>query len=247
MNNTRRLNALLWTINVLLIIGIVAFAFTVFAPSKRHVCDLAPPVSFDLDSRPRECLEVGPLSALPNPLLHSKHDVPGIDVHLIGTDRIAGDLRSDTAYLFIASRKLHVNAYVGEPIRDTGGRDVPEMAGWRLKSITSKGAVFATPQGERSLDLVQGPATVATATPRSDLDLAADLFKDGRIEDACVVFEEALRRHPSSDAVYAFIKRAGEEVLVSMLNSKDGKLKAIGYRLFELAKPGGDRRRTANV
>jgi len=31
------------------------------------------------------------------------------------------------------------------------------------------------------------------------------------------------------------------EVIVSMMNSKDEKLKMIGYRLFEMAKPGGER------
>ncbi|HKS16780.1 MAG TPA: hypothetical protein VJU16_05670 [Planctomycetota bacterium] len=247
MITAKRANALLWTGNVLLILGILPFALHE-RPVRKHPAPEAlppkPPQDHSWDTQA--------LARLINPLLEVVPEPVADLVCLIGTDRIAGDVRSETAYLFIASRKLHVNAYVGEPIRDIGGREVPEFAGWRLKAITSKGAVFATPHGDRSLELVQGPATVATAAPRpddarTDLDIAADLFKDGRVEDACVMFEEALRRGPSCDAVYAFFKRAGEEVLAAMLNSKDEKLRMIGYRLFELAKPGGDRRRTANV
>ena len=152
---------------------------------------------------------------------------------------------ADTAYLFLTGRKLYVNAYVGEPIRE-GGLEVSELSGWQLKSITSKGAVFSTPKGEVSLGLSQGPASLAAATPgsadrRTPLDVAVELFKDGRLEDACAVFEEAIRQRPASAAVYAFMKRAGEDVIASLMNSKDEKIRAIGYRLFELAKPGGER------
>ena len=254
MITAKRANALLWTGNVLLIFGIVPFALDSFVLHDRTARIVDSPQPLPLKLSGGDSWDTLALSRFSNPLVEVVPE-PLIDlICLIGTDRIAGDLRSQTAYLFIASRKLHVNAYVGEPIRDIGGWEVPEMAGWRLKSITSKGAVFATPQGDRSLDLVQCPATVAAATPGPDdtrtvLDVAVELFKDGRLEDACVVFEEAFRQPLSSAAVYDFVKRAGEDAIASMMNSKDERIREIGYRIFELAKPGGERirPRTANA
>lgn len=46
------------------------------------------------------------------------------------------------------------------------------------------------------------------------------------------------QRKAASDLVYAFMLRVGQEVVVGMINSTDPQIKAMGYRLLEMAKPG---------
>ncbi|HYF00936.1 MAG TPA: HEAT repeat domain-containing protein, partial [Planctomycetota bacterium] len=73
---------------------------------------------------------------------------------------------------------------------------------------------------------------------RSLLQEATDLYKRGKNAEASSKFEEAFQMQPSSDQVYAFIKRAGEDLVAGMMNSTDRKMQDVGKRLFELAKPG---------
>jgi HEAT repeat protein len=73
---------------------------------------------------------------------------------------------------------------------------------------------------------------------RKLLNDGIDLYKRGKYAEAHAKFEEALQKKPDSDLVYAFIKRAGEDLVASMMSSPDAQMKADGYRLFELAKPG---------
>ena len=240
MINAKRANAFIWTINVLLIAGIFVITIQLFLFPKPRIRDVKPVEPLPIENLLVERVEP-PEIPLPSPV-----------VLLIGIDRIKDDSAA-TAYLYLVGRKIYVNAYAGEVIRDaTTGREVSELSGWRLKSITSKGAVFSTPLGEQTLALAPGPDSLVAAASgpaeaRTTLDVAVELLKDGRVEDACVVLEEAFRQRPSTDAVYAFLKRVGEEVLASMMNSRDERIRTIGYRIFELAKPSGDRVRTSNA
>ena len=70
------------------------------------------------------------------------------------------------------------------------------------------------------------------------LQEATDFYSEGRFEVASSRFEEAFQMKPNSDQVDAFIKRAGEDVVASMMNSPERKMQDVGRRLFELAKPG---------
>ncbi len=65
-----------------------------------------------------------------------------------------------------------------------------------------------------------------------------DLYKRGKYQEASVKFEEAFQMQPSSDQVYAFIKRAGDDLVAGMMNSPERKMQDVGRRLMELAKPG---------
>jgi HEAT repeat protein len=65
-----------------------------------------------------------------------------------------------------------------------------------------------------------------------------DLYKKGKYAEASSKFEEAFQMKPSSDQVYAFIKRAGEDLIGRMMNDTDRKMQDVGRRLMEMAKPG---------
>jgi HEAT repeat protein len=73
---------------------------------------------------------------------------------------------------------------------------------------------------------------------RQLLGEGTDLYKKGKYAEASSKFEEAFQMKPSSDQVYAFIKRAGEDMIGRMMNDPDRKIQDIGRRLMELAKPG---------
>ncbi len=73
---------------------------------------------------------------------------------------------------------------------------------------------------------------------RTLLDEGTKLYKGGKYQEASAKFEEAFQAKPSSDLVYAYIKRAGEDLVAGMMNSPEPKIRDIGSRLFELAKPG---------
>jgi HEAT repeat protein len=66
----------------------------------------------------------------------------------------------------------------------------------------------------------------------------SDLYKRGKYQEASSKFEEAFQMQPSSDAVYAFMKRVGEDMIARMMNDPDRKIQDIGRRIYELAKPG---------
>lgn len=73
---------------------------------------------------------------------------------------------------------------------------------------------------------------------RVALQEGMDLYKRGKYQEASSKFEEAFQMKPDSDQVYAFIKRAGEDLVAGMMNSPEKNMQNIGRRLFELAKPG---------
>lgn len=73
---------------------------------------------------------------------------------------------------------------------------------------------------------------------RQLLQEGTELYKRGKYPEASSKFEEAFQMKPSSDQVYAFIKRAGEDMIGRMMNDADRKMQDTGRRLMELAKPG---------
>ncbi|HLY73490.1 MAG TPA: HEAT repeat domain-containing protein [Planctomycetota bacterium] len=73
---------------------------------------------------------------------------------------------------------------------------------------------------------------------RQLLGEGTDLYKKGKWAEASSKFEEAFQLKPSSDQVYAFIKRAGEDMIGRMMNDPDRKIQDVARRLMELAKPG---------
>jgi HEAT repeat protein len=73
---------------------------------------------------------------------------------------------------------------------------------------------------------------------RQLLGEGTDLYKKGKYPEASSKFEEAFQMKPSSDQVYAYLQRAGMDMLGKMMNDPDRKIQDIGRRLAELAKPG---------
>ncbi len=65
-----------------------------------------------------------------------------------------------------------------------------------------------------------------------------DLYKRGKYAEAASKFEEAFQMKPSNDQVYAFMKRAGDDIIAGMMNHPDRKIQDLGRRIYELAKPG---------
>src|SRR5262245_40772070 len=123
MINAKRANAFLWIGNVFLIIGIVAFAFQFLILPEARAIDVAPPISLPPLVQQVDLIDSQALGKLPNPLLPPKPTVPGTEkesgpIRLIGTDSIVDDPTSHVAYLEILLRRLNVNAYVGEPVRN---------------------------------------------------------------------------------------------------------------------------------
>jgi HEAT repeat protein len=73
---------------------------------------------------------------------------------------------------------------------------------------------------------------------RQLLQEGTDLYKRGKYAEAASKFEEAFQMKPNSDQVYAFMKRAGDDIIAGMMNHPDRKVQDIGRRIYELAKPG---------
>ena len=73
---------------------------------------------------------------------------------------------------------------------------------------------------------------------RDLMNKGTELYKEGKYQEASAKFEEAFQQKPSSDLVYAYMKRFGEDLVAGMMNSPDPKMRDIGRRIYELAKPG---------
>ena len=82
---------------------------------------------------------------------------------------------------------------------------------------------------------------------RKILNDAMDLHKRGKYAEAASKFEEAFQKQPSSDIIYAFVQRAGADAVAAMMTAKDEKIRSVGYRLFELSKPAGERQRSGKA
>ena len=155
MINAKRANAFIWAINVLLIAGIFVITIQLFLFPRPRTRGVKPVEPLPMEGLLVERLDASALTSHSNPLLPPEIPLQSHVVLLIGIDRIKDDSAA-TAYLYLVGRKIYVNAYAGEVIRDpTTGREVSELSGWRLKSITSKGAVFSTPQCKQTLALAR--------------------------------------------------------------------------------------------
>ena len=171
MMNAKRANAFLWIGNVCLIIGIVAFAFQFLIFPEARTLDVAPPISLPPLVQAQDLIDTTALAKLTNPLLPPKQgpeDPKAAQgpIRLIGTDSIVGDPKSHVAYLEILLRRLNVNAYVGEPVRDEStGLEVPELKDHLLKSVTPKTATFTYPGGEKVLQIEEITASAAPTGP----------------------------------------------------------------------------------
>ena len=213
----RRLNALIWTANVLAIGAITAFGLHSFVLHAPTLLGVQAPRAVPLANLDDDRISCGSLRELPNPLAETDAAAPEVQaVHLIGT-------MADTAYLYLVGRQTYVNAYLDESV------DARELAGWKLKRVTVRSAAFSTPEGERVLALRDGP----TGAPAPV-----------RIPDAVSRLEEAFKRTLTADEAYALIQELGEEVMASMMNSKERKVRELAHRLFELARQGGERQKT---
>src|SRR4029077_7241694 len=73
---------------------------------------------------------------------------------------------------------------------------------------------------------------------RQLLSEGTDLYKKGKYPEASSKFEEAFQMKPSSDQVYAFIKRAGEDMIRRMMNDPDRKIQDFARRLMAHAPHG---------
>ena len=92
--------------------------------------------------------------------------------------------------------------------------------------------------------LVFIPANPAVAQDDFDQEVrkllkdALDLYERGKLDEAFVKYQEAFNKKPSSAVVYAHLKQAGTEVIASMMNSPDPRIRDTGLMIFKLAKPG---------
>ncbi len=98
-------------------------------------------------------------------------------------------------------------------------------------SIVALAAAVAFPLAARQEDSLGDKV-------RQLLSDATDLYKRGKYPEAYAKFEEAFQLKPSSDLIYAYIKRAGDDLVAGMMNAPDRRIQDVGRRLFELAKPG---------
>lgn len=92
------------------------------------------------------------------------------------------------------------------------------------------------------------PAQDLDQEVRQLMDEGLKAYRTGKYDEAFVKFQEAFNKNPSSDVVYAWMKRAGEDVVASMINNADPRIRETGKMLFRLAQPGeAIRRDTATI
>ncbi len=81
-----------------------------------------------------------------------------------------------------------------------------------------------------------------TAEAEGKKEEAIKLYRDayGKLEPALQKLDKVPpdQRKSSADLVYAFMQRVGNDLVAGMINSADPQMKAIGHRLFEMAKYG---------
>ncbi|MBI4564253.1 MAG: hypothetical protein HY716_06130 [Planctomycetes bacterium] len=162
-----------WAMNALLLLGIFAVGLHMASTTNETTlaADVTPPEPLPQIPIPkkREAGGTEMLRDLPNPLRlatpngsnaskrSGRSDLSEIAL-LHGFDQVKGDLSSATAYLYLPSRKVQVNAYLGETIRDSAtGEEIPELAGWKLAQLTSGGAVFRKGPSEAILKMGNPP------------------------------------------------------------------------------------------
>lgn len=214
----KRTLGLLWAADALILSGIVAVSIQIVSPSEGLDLDsgVIPPVALPPFQLREEAWASTLLRDLPNPLGPLKGDGSGAAsriseiASLLGFDGIAGDPNSGTAYLLLTARKLGINAYLGETIRDLEtGLEIPELAGWKLARLTPTGAVFSNGAREELLTLEDGPVAASGARrpiPKPTAPEPPPPRKDRRlgISGGPLTDEEEIRRlkmQPSQGAI----------------------------------------------
>lgn len=165
MKQVRLLNGSLWTANVGLGGAVVVFVFHILFPANPNplsdvvlfaaapgAVKAAPPPNFT------------PVRNFQNPVIPREASsgvaaASDIKADLLGTVTSAVPTEI-VAYLAIPGRNLHLNAYYDEPVGQDGS-PVPELAGWKLVSVTSDSATFSN--GTRETTLVLKEAAIGTA------------------------------------------------------------------------------------
>jgi hypothetical protein len=167
VRDVRKLNLLLWALNLLLILGTVAFSFRYLLRQERFLADFV--VDAGADER-REAPKAAVSDAslrLGNPVEARIVDVsrPGSPVFKA---QLRGTLPSDdpkvaTAFIKSAARNVELIAYVGEAILHEG-KPYEEYRGWTLAKVSKDRATFNGPGGltqELLIDATSGPAGAA--------------------------------------------------------------------------------------
>jgi hypothetical protein len=70
------------------------------------------------------------------------------------------------------------------------------------------------------------------------LQLYRQAVDPAKLHEAYQAFERAIRHKPDSELVYSWIKRSGEDLVFAMINDPDSKIRDLGRRLLNLARPG---------
>ncbi|MBI4564610.1 MAG: hypothetical protein HY716_07965 [Planctomycetes bacterium] len=166
----RAIFALWWAANALFLVGLIALGlhFVSARGESNLLAGLAAPESVAPAPPKRSQGMQGTdlLRNLPNPLRAAKRNESAAPqrsglskiVQLHGFDQLAGDSSSATAYLYLIERKIQVNAYLGEAILDgMTGKELPELAGWRLARLIPGGAVFRKGNSEAVLTIGASP------------------------------------------------------------------------------------------
>ncbi|MBI4563475.1 MAG: PDZ domain-containing protein [Planctomycetes bacterium] len=168
-----------WAANGLLFLGLVAESLYVASTSDGSglLAGLFPPQPLPSAAfqKARDAGGTELLRDLPNPLNVPKESGSTSsprrselsEVALLhGIDQVTGDSNSATAYLFLPSRRIEANAYLGEVIRDSAtGQEIPELAGWKLARLIPGGAVFRKGSSEETLRIDTLPSSAVSSAP----------------------------------------------------------------------------------
>jgi hypothetical protein len=202
VNDAKLLNRMLWGVNVLLGIGILAFSFQYLLRASDTKLDLRPD-----DDGPRGPVKVrdegdGALKTLTNPIEKGKAAPERLQevafkAVLKGTLPSEKDPKRGVAFIKSIARNTELVAYVDEEILQEG-KPYEEFRGWTLASVTKDKAVFVTKRGDKvelTIDLsvaaapggpTAGPAAPGTGPKGSQIGKAytSDQYKSRLLASA---------------------------------------------------------------
>lgn len=168
MRDVRKLNALLWVLNVLLIAGTVAFAFRYLLKQQRYLADFVP----DPGGEAISAVPTGPVSdaslRIGNPV-EPKMDVGSGPTVLHFKAKLHGTLPSEdpksaAAFLRSTAGNAELVAYTAEPILHEG-KVFDEYRGWTLQKVEKDRATFAGPNGLTQLLVIDASSGAAALQP----------------------------------------------------------------------------------
>jgi hypothetical protein len=181
VRDVKLLNGLLWGLNGLLGVGLLAFAWFFLLKDGQTLRN----VRWDDDAASAQVKDSsrgddGVLKSLPNPI-EKRTEVAAVQgpsafrATLKGTLASEKDPKAGIAFLKSMSRNAECVAYVGEEIRE-GDKPVDEFRGWKLVEVGKNHALFSngSQQATLTLDLSSpsppggGPAPAATPGARGN-------------------------------------------------------------------------------